>query len=48
MDLEELEILTKKAAKETIKPKPQEVKKVSLGLDVPAKTVAIGINLDPK
>jgi len=48
MDLEELEILTKKAVKETIKPKPLEVKKVSLGLDVPAKTVVIGIDLDPK
>ncbi|CAN6209684.1 unnamed protein product [Urochloa humidicola] len=48
MDPEELEIPTKKPCKEAIKPKPTEVKKVSLDLPDASKTVTIGSNLDPK
>ncbi|CAN6207251.1 unnamed protein product [Urochloa humidicola] len=48
VDPEDLEIPTKKPSKDAIKPKPVEVKKVSLGLDDAGKTVTIGANLDPK
>ncbi|CAN6203400.1 unnamed protein product [Urochloa humidicola] len=48
MDPEELEIPTKKPSKEAIKPKPTDVKKVSLDLLDASKTVTIGSNLDPK